>query len=156
MPRNIEESIQKSVQKTLNLGRRAAELEASAKNRENKRRNTRLVHLGLIAEQFVKKDESLLLRFEASVEELFSKKVHVKKAFGLDDPENWFDEVRASRAQKPVERPAAGARPEVPKSVSAASPKPAATDTKPPVTSASVPSGSVASLPSAQRSAGAQ
>ena len=71
-----------------------------ADNQEQKRRNGRLIKLGVAAEQMFKAgDVNLLARFEAAVvgtdgHKAIASRTIDRDDFALDEPVTWFDEMR--------------------------------------------------------------
>jgi len=60
-----------------------------------KRRDGRLIKLGVLAERmFLAGDVALLARFESAALEQFSSRKGDRLDFELDEPLNWFDKVR--------------------------------------------------------------
>jgi hypothetical protein len=99
-----KEAAQKAAQSLGLAQARVILAEAAERQRESKKRNTRLVNIGIVIEQQMKSDPTLLSRVESGVLTAFGDRKAVLEAFGLEgdgescDGENWFQQLRRESA----------------------------------------------------------
>ena len=94
-----KEAAQKAAQSLGLAQARVILAEAAEAKKESKKRNTRLVNIGIVIEQQMKSDPTLLSRVESGVLTAFGDRKAVLEAFGLEgDGENWFQQLRRESA----------------------------------------------------------
>lgn len=105
------DKIQKQRAAALRANERLAAALAKDADSKRKRRDGRLLKLGVLAEQmFLAGDLSLLSRFEAAATEQFASRKIDRLDFELDEDMNWFDKTREEamlrKSQKAAEQEA--------------------------------------------------
>lgn len=141
MGADLESQLARQVARTTQVAQRVARKKIREETKKGRQRDARLTYIGIVVEQYLKRDAVLLLRVEESVREVFSKTPRALEVFGLDGPVTWFDEMREAagrpaqdksaaiplqgkavsegRAALPSPKPAPEARPVTPPSVTA-------------------------------------
>lgn len=91
----MDDKILKAQEAALKANVRLANKVKAKEDQKRKRRNGRLMKLGILAEQFfLAGDLTLLSRFETAAQEQFAERAVDRADFEFDDAMNWFDQMR--------------------------------------------------------------